>query len=299
MANKTSDWKIIATAGATVDGRAITKAWINDMADGYSKEEYTALIWPEHKRSGWDIFEGKNWGIVEQLKAEEHDGKLRLFAKITPNKYLLDANKDGQKLFTSIEPNPDYKATGKCYLMGLAVTDSPASAGTTLLTFSTGSGEQKEVTTNQLEEINFSECLAINPIVKALNTLADFFSTGGVLPETSQQPPQEEPMDKQQFAQVIEKLDGIEAKQTALETAQTALTGKVDKFAIEPEGKEEKAAPEVEHFTAEQFSIELAKQLKPITEKADALEAKFNDLKKEVPGQRPGEEGADTTMEAF
>ncbi len=298
MANKTSDWKIIATAGVTIDARNISATWIKDMADGYSVDEYAALIWPEHKRSGWDLFEGKNWGIVEQLKAEEKDGKMRLFAKITPNKYLLDANKDGQKLFTSIEINDDYKATGKCYLTGLAVTDSPASTGTTLLKFSTGSGEHKEVSASQLEEISFSECLTTNPVAKAFATLAEFFSTGGVLPETQQPPQEEEPMDKQQFAQVIEKLDGIETKQTALEAAQAALTGKVDKFAIEPEAPE-KQAPEGEHFTAEKFTAELAKQLKPITEKVDGLEAKFNALTKEAPGQRPGAEGAGTTMEAF
>ena len=72
----------------------------------------TALIWPEHKRfAGY----GSNWGKVLAVKAEEVDGKMRLFAKLEPNQYLLEANKLGQKLFTSIEPNPDYKGQGKCY----------------------------------------------------------------------------------------------------------------------------------------------------------------------------------------
>ena len=109
---KVSDWKIVSTEGATVDGRAISPNWINEMADSYSTDEYTALIWPEHNRSSWSTYEGNNWGIVEKLKAEKRGGKLRLLAKITPNDHLLTANAKQQKLFTSIEPNPDYKGKG-------------------------------------------------------------------------------------------------------------------------------------------------------------------------------------------
>lgn len=46
--SKQSGWKIAATEGATIDGRTITKQWIEDMADQYSMAEYGALIWPEH-----------------------------------------------------------------------------------------------------------------------------------------------------------------------------------------------------------------------------------------------------------
>ena len=130
---KISEWKIIATEGPTVDGRKITRDWIEQMAASYSMDEYTALIWPEHRRFyGY----GENWGRVVEVKAEEQGGKLRLFAKLEPNDYLLEANRKKQKLFTSIEPNPDYKGEGRCYLMGLAATDSPASTGTSLLQFS-------------------------------------------------------------------------------------------------------------------------------------------------------------------
>lgn len=157
---KTSDWVVIATEGCTVDGRKITKSWINDMASLYAKDEYTALIWPEHWRSSWGPFEGKNWGVVEELKAEVLDDKLRLFAKLTPNQYLLDANQEGQKLFTSIEPNPDYKGEGRCYLMGLAVTDSPASTGTTQLKFSRRHGEETAIESDALEELHLEKCFS-------------------------------------------------------------------------------------------------------------------------------------------
>jgi len=299
MAKKTSDWKIIATAGPTVDGRAITEGWINDMAKSYSVDEYAALIWPEHSRSSWNVFDGKNWGIVEELKAEKRNGKLRLLAKITPNEYLLKANSDGQKLFTSIEPNPDYKGLGTCYLMGLAVTDSPASSGTTPLKFSKGSGDIN-LDVSQLEEINFSECFAQQSLLaKAFSTLADFYNSDGVMPTEQQQ--EEEPMDPKQFDKMFGKLESIEKKQAAIESANTALSEKVDKFAVKPELQQEGGLPagEEKTFSAEQFSIELKKQLEPITDKFNALETKFNALSKEVPGQRPGDSGLGEKPEAF
>lgn len=300
MANKTSDWKIVATAGVTVDKRIITEAWIKEMANSYSHDEYVALIWPEHSRSEWSAFNGKNWGVIEELKAEKRNGKLRLLAKITPNEHLLKANKEGQKLFTSIEPEPDYKGEGTCYLMGCAVTDSPASSGTTLLKFSAGS-EEKTVEASQLEEIEFSECIAQqNPIKAAVSTLYKFFQSGGELPETNPEIEEDEPMKPEQFSQMMDKLNGIENKQTELESAQTALAGKVDKFSIKPDEDVPAEKPESEEFSAQQFSQELEKQLKPISEKVDGLELKFNELSQEKPGQRPGEEGAgETKVEAI
>ncbi|WP_019615492.1 GPO family capsid scaffolding protein [Psychromonas ossibalaenae] len=288
---KTSDWKIVATEGATVDGRAITANWIKEMAEAYSHDEYSALIWPEHQRSNWGKFEGNNWGIVEQLKAEKRGGKLRLFAKITPNTHLLKANANEQKLFTSIEPNPDYKGQGTCYLMGLAVTDSPASTGTTRLKFSTGSGDEKNIECSQLEEIEFSECFSQqNPITKAIATLAQYFQSGGSLPEVQTTPePEETDVTKEELAQEM---------QTHFSEFKTDLLTELDQKFSQKESAPETEVPaeEPQQFSAEQFSSELAKQLKPLTEKVNGLETKFNDLSKEVPGQRPGNEGAGETQ---
>ena len=153
---KQTGWVIAATAGATIDGRVITEQWIKEMAEQYSPDEYTALVWPEHFRSSWGSFEGKNWGTVDEVKAAKYNGKLRLYVKLTANDYLLAANADGQKLFMSIEPNIDYKGTGKAYLSGIAVTDSPASTGTTRLKFSVGE-TLHEQEASQLEELLFTD----------------------------------------------------------------------------------------------------------------------------------------------
>ncbi len=175
---KISDWKIVATEGPTVDGRKITREWLTQIAESYAMTEYTALIWPEHKRFGGY---GSNWGKVVDVKAEEVDGKMRLFAKLEPNQYLLEANKLEQKLFTSIEPNPDYKGQGKCYLMGIAVTDSPASSGTSILKFSRQEGETTELQCSQLEELNLDECYSRTDRFFAM--CSAFFNSGDDEPE--------------------------------------------------------------------------------------------------------------------
>lgn len=282
---KTSDWKIVATEGATVDGRAISANWINDMAETYDLENYPALIWPEHQRSGWSIFEGKNWGTVAALKAGKYGDKLRLFAKLTPNHYLLEANKDEQKLFTSIEPEPDFQGQGRCYLMGLAVTDSPASVGTTRLKFSKNSDHEY----SELEALDLSEYYTVdrNGLAKAFNTLANFFKAGGELPQAQ---PQHEEFDVNE--EQLKALLGEQFK-TLGATLKTELKDELkQEFAQQPQEPEAPSEPEQpQAFTAEQFSTELEKQLKPLNEKVEGLETKFAKLEEEAPGQRPPKEG--------
>src|SRR5690606_38778722 len=57
-----------------------------------------------------------------------------------PNDSLLALNKKGQKIYSSMEIQPKFSDTGKAYLVGLALTDSPASLGTEALEFSAQHG---------------------------------------------------------------------------------------------------------------------------------------------------------------
>ncbi len=127
----TTDWKKIGQSGPTVDGREIEGQWLLDAAEEYDPAKYTAVIWIDHYR-----FYG-NFGKVVALKTEEKDGIVSLYAKLQPNEWLLSQNKDKQKLFTSMELTPDFAKSGKFYLTGLAVTDIPASLGTSELHFPT------------------------------------------------------------------------------------------------------------------------------------------------------------------
>lgn len=300
---KQSGWVIAATEGATVDGRTISKEWINQMAASYSVDEYTALIWPEHFRSSWGPSEGKNWGTVDEVKAAKKGGKLRLFVKITANDYLLAANKDGQKLFMSIEPNPDYKSEGRCYLQGLAVTDSPASSGTSRLKFSMGDNEATRVY-SQLETLNNSDFITTSSDpanitadkqTKALGLFTQLFS----LFSSDQQPAdqqdeitEEDTMKQEQFDALMGKFDGLETKVADLENKFSKQPAEEPTPAEEPAAEPEDDKPGG-GVTAEQFS-QLMEKVDGFSKKVDGIETKFNALSEEQSGQEPDPVGGET-----
>lgn len=139
-----SKWVRIFCEGATTDGRTIERAWIEQMASNYDRNTYGARLNCEHIRGlGPDSLFG-SFGDVMALKAEEveiaGEKKLALFAQIEPTASLIELNKKGQKIFTSAEVQPNFADTGKAYLVGLAITDTPASLGTEALKFSAQSG---------------------------------------------------------------------------------------------------------------------------------------------------------------
>ncbi len=94
----------------------------------------------EHYRSVLPDSPFRAYGDVLAAKTEEVDvngvKKLALFVQIEPTDDLIAMNKARQKLYTSIEISPKFADTGRAYQDGLAVTDSPASLGTEMLTFS-------------------------------------------------------------------------------------------------------------------------------------------------------------------
>ncbi|WP_372942914.1 GPO family capsid scaffolding protein [Shewanella sp.] len=295
---KQTGWVIAATEGATVDGRTITKQWIEDMAAQYSVDEYTALIWPEHFRSSWAPFEGKNWGTVDEVKAATKDGKLRLFVKLTANDYLLAANADGQKLFMSIEPNIDYKSTGKAYLQGIAVTDSPASTGTTRLKFSVGENHHDHEY-SQLEELHPSDFITeqAKPTEKGLFAmLRDYFTQ----PDTATEPTEEPAMNKEQFDALMGKFETFGFKLTELETKVETFGKKPAEPEPAPAAKDETEVSKDENapgVTPEQFS-KVEALLTGLTEKLGTMETKFNKLSAEVDGQEPDPAGTGDSFSA-
>ncbi|MES2905061.1 MAG: GPO family capsid scaffolding protein [Pseudomonadota bacterium] len=133
----------VAVEGATVDGRTIDRKWLEEMAATYDRNTYAARVNLEHIRGITAEPPFQSLGDVLSLKTEEVDltvgGKterrLALFAEINALDPLLQMNRKRQKLYTSIEINPSFSSSGKAYLMGLAVTDSPASLGTEMLEF--------------------------------------------------------------------------------------------------------------------------------------------------------------------
>lgn len=258
-----TDWKRVATSGKTADGRTIEAQDLRDMAEAYNPALYTATIWYEHIR-----YVG-SFGTVTELKAEDlEDGKVALFAKLQPNDRLLALNKEAQKLFTSIEIQPEFADTGKAYLAGLAVTDEPASLGTEPLHFSRRA-EKGNYFAN-LEPLGELIAAPDTDEAAALSFFTRLFSALGKGGPESPATPKDEstPMDPktvQAFAAAVDKLGTVA---TSLETSAATFAAKPtepEKPAVtEPEaGKDGDKATGI---TAEQFNS-LKTSLDDLTEK--------------------------------
>lgn len=130
----------VAQSGPTSDGREIKPQWLCDIAETYDKTVYTARMWVEHLRGLYPSSDFRASGDVERVFVEEKDGVLSLFAELAPNSYGKQLNAEDQKIFTSIEVTENFANTGKAYLTGLGLTDSPASLGTDKLKFTKFNG---------------------------------------------------------------------------------------------------------------------------------------------------------------
>ncbi|WP_027711618.1 GPO family capsid scaffolding protein [Dickeya chrysanthemi] len=159
----------IGVEGATTDGRTIERAWLEQMAANYDPAVYTALINMEHIKGYTPDSPFRRYGKVEALETEEIQdgllsGKLALYAYLAPTDDLIALTQKGQKLFTSMEVNPDFADTGSAYLVGLAVTDDPASLGTEMLTFSAGA-RQNPLAARKLSPGNLFTAAEETPLV--------------------------------------------------------------------------------------------------------------------------------------
>ncbi|MED5594534.1 GPO family capsid scaffolding protein [Janthinobacterium sp. P210006] len=217
----------VATEGATTDGRNIDRATIEQIAATYNPKTYGARIWLEHIRGILPDSQFKAYGDVIAVKAEEVDTdsgkKLALFAQIEPTPELVAINKAKQKLYSSLEISPDFADTGLPYLVGLGVTDSPASLGTDALKFSAGRKQHNSnLFTAGIEvELAFDEPAGVK-LADAVKNLLSRFST-----KTSG--------DAAQFADISEAVqalaghvvtanDNYASALARLDKAETALT---------------------------------------------------------------------------
>lgn len=139
MGQKTK-WFRVACSGKTIDGREITPTQIDQMAASYKPETYGARIWVEHLRSFLPDSQFRAYGDVLAVKAEDAgDGKRALYAQVDATPDLMKLSADRQKVYWSIEMDPAFAGTGQAYMVGLAITDSPASLSTEMLRFSINS----------------------------------------------------------------------------------------------------------------------------------------------------------------
>ncbi|MDH2998118.1 capsid scaffolding protein [Pasteurellaceae bacterium LFhippo2] len=249
---KKSKWFVVATEGATTDGRNIARVWIEQMAKNYDPQNtYGARINLEHFKLWWynpNEPHAKCYGDVLALKAEEReDGKLQLLAQIDPTPELIELNKQRQKIYTSIEVDTNFADTGEAYLMGLAVTDDPASLGTEMLSFSA---------TAKANPLNKRKERPENLFSEAIETVFDFT---------------EEPAEPSLFEKVKalltrkakkedERFADQEQAVELLSTHLSELTDKYDVLLAEVAEKEQAFAKLSDEFTALKQRVEQVAQ---------------------------------------
>lgn len=129
----------VAVEGSTTDGREIQRQWIEDMAASYNPATFGARVNCEHFRSIYPDSPLRCYGDVVALKTEEFEvlgeKRLALLAQIDAHDELVRLSADKQKVYFSVEISPDFAGSGMAYLSGIAITDTPASLGTEMLTF--------------------------------------------------------------------------------------------------------------------------------------------------------------------
>lgn len=134
---------LLATAGSTVDGRVIDDKMLEEMAEGYDPKTYGARLNIEHIRgiSGQAPF--RAYGDVLELSVGEvevnfhgkPEKRKALYGVFDVTDEAKALNEAGQKVYPSIEIEPNFAGKGKAYLMGCALTDSPAAVATERLAF--------------------------------------------------------------------------------------------------------------------------------------------------------------------
>lgn len=233
----TTDFIKIAQSGATVDGRTMNPEWLLQAAESYNPDTYTALIWPDH-------FRFQNYGKVLELKAEEEGGVVSLYARLQPNANYLMGNQYGQRLFFSVELDDNFAGTGRAYLLGLGITDSPASLGTSELKFAARRNTPGSQFLANVECVLPAEAEDREPSWVA--RLFQLFT-----PNATQR---EEPMDAQQYAEMQGKIDALASTVTEIKASVAAFTAK-------PNEQAQPAAP--------------AAPVAPAAAPAEAMDAKF------------------------
>lgn len=289
MTKQKTDWVVVATSGPTIDGREIDPKWLTDAAEVYNPDERAAMLWPYHADSGWRAFTN-NYGIVDALKVEKFGEKVQLKARLIPNRFLIEANKAGQKLFTSIEVRENYLGTGKFFVSGIAVTDTPASINTTRLQFSMG----EAIHMGNAEALNFT--LEPDDEQAKRNFFSRFFSSD------NHQQGIYQAMNKEQFSQLMgainktsERLDELEknvaqfsAKDAPKDTGDNkpeGSTGDQGQDNAEQNNKDDKTFT----LTTEQGE-KLFSTVNAIAEKVTSMETAFAELSKDatkLPGNNP------------
>ena len=274
----------VAIEGATTDGRQIERQWLIDAAETYDPQTYTARVNMEHIRGFSPDAPFNGYGSIVSLRTQEvtvklggrDEKRLALFAQIDANDQLVAINRKGQKLFSSIEIAPEFAGTGKAYLVGLAVTDSPASLGTEMLQFAAQQGDKSPLAHRKQDKANLftaAEEIAIEledmapadpdptGMFASIRGLLEKLTGQGAAPQVEEtpEPPKSAPQNGDAMAAFGLVLGQLTS---AVQASNTAGAARMDRFATDLAALTEK----VESVPAAPFT-----QRQPATGGADAV----------------------------
>lgn len=251
-----SKWFRIAVAGDTTDGREIQADWIIKMAKNYNPDTYGARINIEHIRGVMPDSVFGAYGDVLALKTEkvtiDGEEKDALFAQIEPTQTLIELNKKKQKVYTSMEVDDNFANKGEAYLIGLAVTDSPASLGTEMLQFAANA--------------------KVNPLADKKQRPENLFTAAQEVTLEF-----EEVKEQQSYsAGLLDKVKKLFSKQEQTE-----------KKSAESFSEQEQAIVEIAQETANQGQVvtKLENDFNTLNTAHDQLQKDFNDLKNKLDGE--------------
>ncbi|WFQ80036.1 GPO family capsid scaffolding protein [Xenorhabdus sp. SF857] len=135
----------VCTEGMTLNGFAVSREQIQQMAESYNPRLYAARLNLEHIKSPYPDSTFRQFAMVRSARAYEIkdgplQGKLALEATVELDEEkdaaLIKLNQSGQKVFSSIEFYSRFPQTQSAYLTGIALTDNPAAVGTELIKLS-------------------------------------------------------------------------------------------------------------------------------------------------------------------
>ena len=209
----------VAVSGATVDGREIKPEHLRQAAANYDPSVYAARVNVEHYLSPLVTSEFGAMGDVAALSAEEITdgalaGRTALYAEIDASQKMKAITDEGKKVYSSIELAPQFALNGEAYVVGLAMTDTPASLGTERLKFAAQQRQQVQAFNKQQgESTMFSDAIEAEVIELAEQRSDEggkwFNRMKELLTKTHK-------TDSEQFSQVREVVEGVATSQAGL-----------------------------------------------------------------------------------
>lgn len=244
--------KRIAKSGKRVaDGRAMPRKWLEQAADNYSRDIYAADLFLEHIRGVLPDSPFRVYGNVMALSIEDAGkGEVYLVADIKPSKELKSWWADGQKRAFSVEIIEDFADMHSAYLVGVGVTDSPGSLGT-----------------------SFTQRFTFDPDANGHSVNITAFGAQKTLGN---------PMETEQFTNSLKHFSAeIEAVRTERDMFKNELAAQKQQFNADFSAKQEEL-----NTLKQQFAADLLASEQKYTADMAAKEAEIEALKEKIPADK-------------